>query len=427
MKDKFFIGLTVGAQLLGQLLLQLVVVKQLGVGKVTDTLVASQTIPLILFAITSTAIQSIWLPKLSILIENIDELKRQQSIAQGQALIVGLLVLTVFGFTSVYWVSWIFPGFEVHQYNLIILFNWFYLLSVIFNLQSTLLVVLLRVKGKFLLVEIISLLMIVVSLITVYFLLPIYGVYSVIFVTLLRAILIYIFQTRIADSLKCDFVQGFLDKESWSKMLPLLLGTSIYKTSSVFDRYFASQATSGSMTILNLAQTSIYGFSTIFERSFITPILPNISRYIKIKNYFAVRKILRVNLIRTAFLILFMSIILFLIKPLFITFASNYLNLTIEHAYVFLILFFCFLGFLHSAIFTTLLVNTYYAIGDTKTPVYVGVLGFVFGVSLKFYLFKLIGVYALPVATSVYTILNNVFFYLDLDLRLKRLIVNNEK
>ena len=84
---------------------------------------------------------------------------------------------------------------------------------------------------------------------------------------------------------------------TWNSIKPLLLGSSIYKTSPIIDRYFASMASSGGLTLVHLAQTAVGVLATVLERSVSTPRIPTVSRLVKDENFIELKRVFRQGVI----------------------------------------------------------------------------------------------------------------------------------
>jgi hypothetical protein len=158
LKLSLSIGAVVAIQLIFTFATQLLVIRMVGVGPETDAYIASQALPSVLFAIISSALQSVWLPKLSVLNDNFVEWRNQQSVAQSQAIVLGGGLFFLVWLTRDLWARLLFPGFLNHQLQLTGLLVGPLLVAAVFNTQTSLLIIALRARGFFLIGETISML-----------------------------------------------------------------------------------------------------------------------------------------------------------------------------------------------------------------------------------------------------------------------------
>lgn len=415
MKQAFSIGTVVGLQLLATLLTQLLVIRIVGLGPDTDAYIAAQTVPAVIVAIITTALQSVWLPRLAVMTDDLVAWRQEQSIAQGQAGLLGGGLLLFVGGSLPFWLPLLFPGFDGLQKQAAMFFCLVLLVAAAFNTQSAILTVALRARNRFMAAEVIALLGTVLSLAAMYFALPLWGLTAAVWIGLVRSILVYGAQMSLANWPPLSFAKGWACKETWILMRPLLLGTSIYKTSPLVDRYWASQAQAGSITTLNLSQTAMGGVATILERAICMPITPSLARHVAQSDYVALRKIYRGVLFNTTIVVLIIGLLLVVFKSELITVVSLMLKIKLENASSFWVICILLIGHLHAAISGVVLVSTFYALGDTKTPVYIGLSGFICSLFLKWLLFKEMGINGLALSASICSLMNIFIFYIFLE------------
>lgn len=415
------IGALVALQLVFMIASQLLIVRFSGAGTITDSYIAAQTIPSVIISIITSVLQSVWLPRLSSTSKDATCWMGEQSKALGQAGIVSLGAVLLVIVTMLHWLDFLFPGFTKAQLQITAYFADLLLLASLFNIQSAILTLSLRTKGLFISAEMINLSGVVISLIAIFYALPIWGLVSAAWITVIRSVFVYIFQLKLAKWPCMSFSEGWKLKETWTLMRPLFMGTSIYKFSPLVDRHFASQAPTGSITVFSLAQLAVGALATVIERSICVTITPSFSKYIKNSDYEGLKAIYKKSLWQIAGAVFALGVILILTKPIFLVITSKLLNLEayfLEKIWVLIILF---LGYLYSVASGSILVAVFYALNDTKTPVYIGVIGFSFSLILKFFAFSYFGLYGLVAASSVYLTLNVCFYFVSLEKKLARL------
>jgi len=405
-RQSLYISIVVAMQLLAQLLTQLLVVRIVGVGFDTDAYIAAQAVPSVLVAIITSALQSVWLPRLAVLSGDVSAWRQEQSIAQGQGALLGGGLLLLVGLSIPLWLPLLYPGFAAQQQQIAMEFCLMMLLAAAFNSQSALLTVALRARNRFLAAEFTALLGTLLSLGGMYFALPVWGLFAAVWIALARAILVYVVQLGLANWPPLSFKKGWACKETWTLMRPLLLGTSIYKTSPLVDRYWASQAPAGGMTTLSLAQTAMGALATILERAICMPITPTLARHVAQNDYVGLRLAYRKGVYRISIAVFLLGALLLVLKPHFLVAITTVLNIQTETASALWLMCLFLLGYLHVAASGTVAVAAFYAMGNTKTPVKIGITGFVASVGMKCIGFLFFALPGLVFATSIYYILN---------------------
>jgi len=406
MRQSISIGFVVTLQLLATIATQLVIIRIIGIGTETDAYIAAQTAPAVLTAIIVTALQSAWLPRLSVLTGNISVWKNEQSIAQGQGLLLGGGIVIIVYLLLPVLIPLIFPGFDGGQEQRVILFSMPLLLAAVFNIQTALLTIALRARSQFIVAEFITMFAAIIALIVIVKVLPEYGLEAVLIINLIRSICVYLMQMYFAKWPMPSLIKAWRCKQTWKMMRPLLLGASLYKTSPLVDRYWLSQATSGGVTIYSLSQTIMSMLSTVLERVIAMPLTPSFARYIESNDFKGLRKAYRQGIKKVTITVVLIAALMFLLKPLIIVALVSLLNLkqimaeNIWWVSVFL------LGYLHVAVSGTIAVAVFYAFGDSKTPVTIGIVGFIGSLFLKFVGFELFSLYGLALATSAYYVTN---------------------
>ncbi|MGJ4748583.1 lipid II flippase MurJ, partial [Leptospira sp. SA-E8] len=256
------------------------VVRIVGVGPQTDSYIAAQAVPVVLGAVVIAALQSVWMPRLAVLTCSIGEWRRQQAVAQGHAAILSVGLLLVLGVGVGWWLPWCYPGLSEQQQQDAMGFTFVLLGATGFTTQSALLTVALRARDRFVAPELIATVGAAFALVATYLALPHWGVDAAVWIALTRSVLVYLAQMWIAGWPALSLRDGWRSGSEWRQMRPLLFGTSIYKTSPVIDRYWASQAPAGAITVLALANTAITSAATVLDRALGIPLVPTLSRLV---------------------------------------------------------------------------------------------------------------------------------------------------
>ncbi len=401
--------------MLATMLSQLLVIRIVGVGPDTDAYIAAQAVPSVLVAIITTALQSVWLPRLAVLSGDVVAWRQEQSIAQGQAALLGGGLILLVGLSIALWQPLLYPGLGAQQQQIAMEFSLVMLLAAAFNSQSTLLAVALRARNRFLAAEFTALLGTLLSLVAMYFALPVWGLVVAVWIALARAILVYVVQLGLANWPPVSFKKGWGCKETWKLMRPLLFGTSIYKTSPLVDRYWASQTQAGGLTTLSLAQTGMAALATILERAICMPITPSLARHVAQSDYVGLRLAYRKGVFHISIAVFLLGALLLVLKPHFLVAITTILNIQIETASALWLMCLLLLGYLHVAASGTVAVAAFYAMGNTKTPVQISMISFIASVGIRSYGYLIFGIPGLVLATSTYYVINMLAMCLFLE------------
>jgi putative peptidoglycan lipid II flippase len=408
------------SQLAANLLLQLLVIRVSGVSWETDAYIAAQAVPSVVGAVAITALQSVWLSRLVIIKNDVSRFNSEQSIALGQGgVLAGGLFLLVGGGLP-FWFAWLFPGFAQEQAQTAIVFCYLFLFGTIFNVQSAVLSVTLRVRDRYVVAEGMTLIFTCISLIGMYFLLPSFGIIGAVWITLFRSIAIYLGLMALTNWPSLSLIQGWRCGEAWRLMRPLLFSTTIHKANPILDKYWASQAASGMITILTLAQAAVTSLATVFERVICMPIVPRLANYVAQNDNANIRQVYRRVLLVTTIIVVGILCMLLLLESQLIQILNTILKIQVEQAQMILLFVMLLSGQLHVAISGGVLVAIFYAFKDTRTPALVSVFGFIFGFFLKWALFQKVDVAGLAIASSVHALLYVLAFVILVEWRLSK-------
>lgn len=419
MRLNLSLGLLTGLQLLVNLLTQLAVLRAVGTGGETDAFVAAQAVPMVVFAILAVSLQSVWQPRLAVAAHDTTSWRREQGMAQAQTLIVfGLATAALFGLRGA-WIPLIYPGFAASQLQLVSELTAPLLTATLLNGHTALLTSALRARARFIVGEAVVLASHLMAFAMVLWWVPEYGVQAAAWVSLGRAALVCAALAWQADWPPIKLRAGARASDVWRQLMPLLMGSSLYKTSPLVDRFWSSQAAAGSVTIFNLAMTANGAVATILERAISMPVAPRMARDAAAGHFAAVRATYRRCVLRISALVLVFAVALGASRPLWASLVAPTLNITPPLAEQMWLICLLLLAYLHVAASGTIAVNTFYAMGDTRTPVKVGVVGFLIGVVLKSAGFLVFGLTGLAAATSLYYAGNMVAMCVLLERRLR--------
>lgn len=422
MKREFILSILVAVQLFVGLFNQLIVLRFVGIGNDTDAYIASQTIPFILVAIMYAALQGVWLPLLTKVSISKPQFLHYKSIAMGQAFILAVASVFTLCLSIQLWLPSIFVGFSDQQLSQTIDLSFIIFFAALFQILSIQLTVILRSEKRFYVAESTALCGGLLALALIVVAVPRWGIYAAAYIFLLRSILVFIFQMYVTKFPRISIKNGFSEKETWVLMKPILSGAVVYKTMPAVDRYWASQLTAGGLTLLNMAMLIAQSIATILDRAFCTPLVSEFGHYVREEKYHMLQGRYRWGVFRITLIILILGLLLYVARPFIEWMAKSFLLFGAADASLLWLLSLLLLGYVHVAASGSIPVAVFYALKDTKTPLFIGIVSFIAGVLAKVVGFMQFGLEGLVIATSAYYILTLFLMCTVLEWKIKRYV-----
>ena len=417
MKNRIYIGVIISLNLLVMFATQVILIRYAGLNAEVDSFVAAQTVPSVIFAILSSAINGVWLARLTVKFRDKSELLKRLSSAHLQVSFFALvLILPLFLLTS-HWIPIIFPGFDDQQLILTKNLSFFFLINLFFNMNALLGSIFFRVTGSYIFLEKVLLASSLFVFLAIWIFLPIFGLYAAALILLLKTAIILIIQLNASGLVSHHFLDRKLNLESLKDMKPLLLASGVNKTSILVDRFFASSASNGSITSLNLAQNIIGAVGMIFERLFCMTNTPKFARLVESFQIVELRNLYRKNIGWITLATFIFIVGLMLSKNIFVIFFSNTLNIEFQKTKELWLMCLSLVGFLYAGVVSVILTSVFYALKDFRTPVFIGISVYVIGVIIKAKLFSSFGLIGIPVATSIYSLITALVYLLALEFK----------
>lgn len=386
------------------------IIYKVGPGIKTDTYFAATVVPQLILSVLSGSLGYVLVPIFSNL-RGVKFYKEAWNFIQitGFFFITVILLLILL---SSFWVPLLFPGFDKAAISETISFTKIQLISVFFSAILTVIWAVNNALQKFYIIEITSIIANLISLCLLVYLIDKCGLIGAAWISLLRIILQAIMLVFTLKRFRRLNIGSKVLKESFFRLKPLILGATYYKTDQLFDKYLASMAPIGIMTLLNFAQQMVNAVISILNRSIISPAIPKLS-----SNHYNFNKILnsRILLLLLISILPLFGLYIFGVPVLSLIPGVNKFTIT-QQKDLWLILI-CLSGFWAGNLMGGLTSSAFYSKNDTKTPTYLGVITFTFYVPLKFYAFYKWGVYGLCLSTSSFVLFNFIIQLLILKKR----------
>lgn len=207
-------------------------------------------------------------------------------------------------------------------------------------------------------------------------------------------------------------------RQLMKKMAPLSAGNLYYKSDALVDRFIASFLPAGSISYLGYGQRIHQAVNQVLNRGLITTRFPEMAAS-KEKNIEEFKRTLHRLLEKVLFVAIFLTAALLLLAYPGIRLLLQRGAFTVADSGHTAAVLIALVGLMVGGLLGSVLANTFYALGDTKTIAQIGVAVFSVGILLKIggvLLFSYVGVAA---ATSAYFLLAAVVEMTVLQKRLR--------
>lgn len=272
------LALLAGGNVLLNLLTQWYVVTRSGVGVATDALFAGAALPQLVLAIVGGSLTLVLVP---LLVTEADASFRRHAWFFFVAVTSAFALLAVLLYAGAeVWVPLLVPGFDADARALTIELTRIQLVGMVFSAATAVLWSVYHARRKFIWVELSALLSTLISLALLMWALPRYGVTAAAGCAVLRTGLQ---AAALMPGLNLGkrppplFPVTPLVAESWRRVKPLLFGTAYYRTDPLVDRFLASMAPAGGLSLLHIGQ-QLYGAANfVVDKAVAAPLTPSLA------------------------------------------------------------------------------------------------------------------------------------------------------
>ncbi len=375
-----------------------------GPGLETDALFAALVVPQLILQVVAGALTHVLTPLLSVH-EPAERRRQGWSFVQGVALLLllggGLLALS-----APVWLPWTVPGFPAWAQALAVDLVRIQLLGMLLTGLASVLRSVCHAWGRFALAEFGPVLGLTAALAFVVWMLPQTGVRAAAWGTALGAGVHVLALAPALGAYRRPDWGGAATREAARRMRPLALGYLYLKSEDLVDRLLASMAPAGGLSLLHLAQQIYDAGSGVLHKSVTAPLVPRLARAAAAGEWRAFHRDNRRWLLTMLALTLTALVgLIWIGQPLLaLVFARGRFGAGNTEQLWWLLL--ALGGVWIGGAVGGILSSSFYAQGNTRTPVQVAVVGFTVAIGLKVGGFQLWGVMGIAVATSLYYLLN---------------------
>lgn len=271
MKFIFSLGSLVILNLVVTLAIQWLVLVYIGPGEKTDAYFSAQVLTLIPLAVLGDVVMRVLVPLLA-------GIPRQDLTGIVKVFIVqfflGLAVVAVFLVSSAsIWVSVLSPGLSTQALALAVEMAKIMSITLVFGGLTTVLKSVYYAEQRFIYPEFSQLIPGILVLLGMIWALPIYGIVSVAWGAVIRWIFQAIMLMMRNDWRGSSKTDPAIIRLAWRRMRELLFGASIYETGPMLDRYLASLAPAGSISLLAFGNQFYTLFLVLTDKVFAAPLI----------------------------------------------------------------------------------------------------------------------------------------------------------
>lgn len=418
------LGILASTNIAFAMFIQWYVLVTVGPGMETDAWFVGITIPQLMVTLVGTSLTNVLVPLLAG-----EERAKLQRNAWGLFIMIGALFLSValllFSLAHI-WMPFLVPGFPTEGKALAIQLTRIQLISMTMTACTGVLRATYQAKKQFLWTEIAPLFGTLIGLAFLFWALPHYGIVAAAWTTVVRTGLeMLLLIPALGHYQKPDWHTNTF-KVAWRRLKPLLAGSAYYRSEPIVNNYLASLAHSGELSLLYFSRRLFTALHRIVSRAIITPILPSLAMYVKDQDFRRYRSIYRGRLVWLLGITGGASIVIYGLGLPMVNQLIGYKGITPERVYDFWLILVSFSGMFVTGAMGALISSSFYAMGNTATPVKVGVIGYTLGIILRIGGFFIFGVVGIAIATTIYYSLNFLVLFGLLESQMRNTINGEE-
>lgn len=404
MRQTLTLACLAGGNILVTLLFQWYVITQLGVGIQTDALFAGMAMPQLILMVVSSSLTHVLVPLLATE-DEITFARNAWGFFLGISAIFTALAVVLF-ISAGFWVPWLVPGFSSAGQSLTITLTRIQLVSMIFTASTSVLWSVYHARQKFIWVELSTLVSSLIALFLLVRVLPVSGVTGAAFLIVLRTGLQMVWLLPGLGRWEWPDWKSPAMREAWLRIRPLLIGTTYYRTDPLIDRFLASMAPAGGLSLFYIGQ-QIYGVANIVaEKAIATPMVPQLAILASAAEWPAFRQLYRRRLLAMGGLTAIGYVILLVTGERVLNLLIGHGGVTKDNVHSLWFIMIALAGVFIAGAMGVITSKTFYAMGDTRTPTRMSIITYTIYIPAKVLGFMYYGLIGLALVASIYLFVN---------------------
>jgi putative peptidoglycan lipid II flippase len=404
MRQTLTLACLAGGNILVTLLFQWYLITQLGVGIETDALFAGMAVPQLILMVVSSSLTHVLVPLLATE-DQITFARNAWGFFLGISGIFTAFAVVLF-VSAAYWVPWLVPGFSSAAQSLTVSLTRIQLIGMIFTASTSVLWSVYHARQKFIWVELSSLVSSLIGLVLLVRILPTAGVSGAAFLIVLRTGLQMAWLLPGLGRWQWPDWKSPAMREAWLRIRPLLIGTTYYRTDPLIDRFLASMAPPGELSLLYIGQ-QIYGVANIVaEKAIATPMVPQLAIFASAGKWPAFRQLYQRRLLAMGGLTVAGYLVLLVAGERVLNLLIGHGGVTKDNVHLLWLIMVALVGVFIAGAMGVITSKTFYAMGDTRTPTRMSIVTYTIYIPAKILAFLHYGLMGLAVVTSAYLFLN---------------------
>ena len=204
-------------------------------------------------------------------------------------------------------------------------------------------------------------------------------------------------------------------REAWRRIRPLLIGTTYYRTDPLVDRYLASMAPAGGLSLLYIGQQIYSAAGIVAEKAIAAPMVPMLATQANAGEWSEFRRSYQKRLLAMGGLTVLGYIILLVTGERILNLLIGHGGVTRDNVHLLWVIMVALVGFFIAGAMGVVTSKTFYAMGDTRTPTRMSIVTYTLYIPAKVLGFLRYGLIGLALVTSAYLFLNLVIQVLLLE------------
>lgn len=379
---------------------QWVVLTRVGPGSETDALFAAMVVPQLVLAVLSGSLTHVLVPVLATA-EGSEWNSAAWMFFQGVLLVFGAAAVLLAASADI-WVPWTVPGFHQAQRALAIGLLRVQLVGMVLSAGAAVLWAAAYARHAYARAESSPVIGWAAALLFLAWGLPRWGIAAAAWALVLRQCVQMLSLLPMIGRWQAPDFRTVRAVEARRRLVPLLFGTTYYKTEQLLDRILASMAPAGSLSLLHLGSQLYNASHTVLNSAVAAPAVPRLATASHRGEWAEYRHVVQSRLRWIVAATLLGLLLLALVGQPVLDLLFGHGRFRPDDLRFLWLLLLALGGTLVGGAAGQILSSSFYAMGDTVTPTRIGILSYTLGIPLKIAGFLAGGILGLALATSVY-------------------------